>query len=308
MLSSRRLSRSNASSSEEDIRVKRRGTRTGPAGPTGSTFQVWSLVPRLSVHQHVEPHSSFKTKLYNNFPAELKTPGLTASSSCTKTLRLSSEMSGCPSKALRKSSQHRFISSVVFLLDVSRTLKSCSGSSCRDVWIGKDSIFAARSVCFQVGFRCQPDVVPGSVCVLLVVMGPDVEKTSDLSRLFSFLQGLPDVIHRTRQAGVKTLVAVTEGMEEFSRVLHLQERYLDLVAPCLGLHPLQAAGGQRSVQPPDLEEALPLFYNLRERLVAVGEIGLDFTPWCAPTQQDRDDQMKVFIGQLDVAMEMDLPV
>ncbi|XP_043962969.1 putative deoxyribonuclease tatdn3 isoform X2 [Gambusia affinis] len=123
-----------------------------------------------------------------------------------------------------------------------------------------------------------------------------------------FQQGLPDVIHRTRQAGVKTLVAVTEGMEEFSRVLHLQERYLDLVAPCLGLHPLQAAGGQRSVQPPDLEEALPLFYNLRERLVAVGEIGLDFTPWCAPTQQDRDDQMKVFIGQLDVAMEMDLPV
>lgn len=26
-------------------------------------------------------------------------------------------------------------------------------------------------------------------------------------------------------------------------------RYPDLVAPCLGLHPLQAAGGQRSVRP-----------------------------------------------------------
>uniref|UniRef100_A0A3B3UWF7 TatD DNase domain containing 3 n=1 Tax=Poecilia latipinna TaxID=48699 RepID=A0A3B3UWF7_9TELE len=123
-----------------------------------------------------------------------------------------------------------------------------------------------------------------------------------------FQQDLPDVIHRTRQAGVKTLVAVTEEVEEFSRVLRLQERYPDLVAPCLGLHPLQAAGGQRSVRPQDLEEALPLFYSHRERLVAIGEIGLDFTPWCAPTQQDRDDQMKVFIRQLDVAMEMDLPV
>ncbi|XP_027895538.1 putative deoxyribonuclease tatdn3 [Xiphophorus couchianus] len=123
-----------------------------------------------------------------------------------------------------------------------------------------------------------------------------------------FQQDLPDVIHRTRQAGVKTLVAVTEEVEEFPRVLHLQERYPDLVAPCLGLHPLQAAGGQRSVRPQDLEEALPLFYSHRERLVAIGEIGLDFTPWCAPTQQDRDDQMKVFIGQLDIAMEMDLPV
>ncbi|MED6240474.1 hypothetical protein ATANTOWER_021705 [Ataeniobius toweri] len=58
----------------------------------------------------------------------------------------------------------------------------------------------------------------------------------------------------------------------------------------------------------DLDAALPHFYSHRERLVAIGEVGLDFTPWCAPTQQDRDDQMKVFIRQLDVALELDLPV
>ncbi|MED6260876.1 hypothetical protein ATANTOWER_030696 [Ataeniobius toweri] len=52
-------------------------------------------------------------------------------------------------------------------------------------------------------------------------------------------------------AGVKTLVAVTEEVEEFPRVLQLQESYPDLVAPCFGLHPLQAGGGpaQRSVKP-----------------------------------------------------------
>lgn len=38
------------------------------------------------------------------------------------------------------------------------------------------------------------------------------------------------------------------------------------------------------------------------------QIGLDFTPWLAPTQQDRDDQMTVFVRQLDVAKELDLPV
>ncbi|MEQ2279015.1 putative deoxyribonuclease tatdn3 [Ameca splendens] len=125
-----------------------------------------------------------------------------------------------------------------------------------------------------------------------------------------FQLDLQDVIHRTRQAGVKTLVAVTEEVEEFPRVLQLQESYPDLVAPCFGLHPLQAGGGpaQRSVKPQDLDAALPHFYSHRERLVAIGEIGLDFTPWCAPTQQDRDDQMKVFIRQLDVALELDLPV
>lgn len=112
------------------------------------------------------------------------------------------------------------------------------------------------------------------------------------------------------QAGVQTLVAVTEEAGEFSRVLQLQERYPDLVAPCFGIHPLQAGGGseQFSATPRDLDAALPEFYKHRERLVAVGEIGLDFTPWCAPTQQDRDDQMNVFVRQLNVARELDLPV
>ncbi|XP_018538467.1 putative deoxyribonuclease tatdn3 isoform X1 [Lates calcarifer] len=125
-----------------------------------------------------------------------------------------------------------------------------------------------------------------------------------------FEEDLEVVIQRTREAGVKTLVAVTEEVGEFNRVLQLQHRYPDLVAPCFGIHPLQGGGGpeQRSVKPQDLDAALPLFYKHRERLVAIGEIGLDFTPWCAPTQQDRDDQSTVFIKQLNVAKELDLPV
>ncbi|XP_073348526.1 putative deoxyribonuclease tatdn3 [Pagrus major] len=125
-----------------------------------------------------------------------------------------------------------------------------------------------------------------------------------------FEEDLEDVIQRTTEAGVQTLVAVTEEVGEFARVLQLQERYPDLVAPCFGIHPLQGGGGseQRSVKPLDLDAALPEFYKHREHLVAVGEIGLDFTPWCAPTQQDRDDQMNVFIKQLNIATELDLPV
>lgn len=125
-----------------------------------------------------------------------------------------------------------------------------------------------------------------------------------------FEEDLEEVIQRTTQAGVQTLVAVTEEVGEFDRVLELQERFPDLVAPCFGVHPLQGGGGpeRRSARPQDLDAALPLLYKHRERLVAVGEIGLDFTPWCAPTQQDRDDQLKVFVKQLDVAKELDLPV
>lgn len=125
-----------------------------------------------------------------------------------------------------------------------------------------------------------------------------------------FEEDLEDVIQRTSQAGVRTLVAVTEEVREFDRVLQLQESYPDLVAPCFGLHPLQGGGGpeQRSVRPQDLDAALLQFYKHKERIVAIGEIGLDFTPWCAPTQEDRDDQMKVFVKQLNIAKELDLPV
>ncbi|XP_028461587.1 putative deoxyribonuclease tatdn3 isoform X1 [Perca flavescens] len=125
-----------------------------------------------------------------------------------------------------------------------------------------------------------------------------------------FEEDLEDVIQRTREAGVKTLVAVTEEAREFDRVLQLQERYPDLVAPCFGIHPLQGGEGpaQRSVKPQELDAALPQFFKHRERLVTIGEIGLDFTPWCAPTQQDRDGQMDVFVKQLNIAKELDLPV
>lgn len=125
-----------------------------------------------------------------------------------------------------------------------------------------------------------------------------------------FEQDLDEVIKRATQAGVKTLVAVTEDAGEFERVLQLHKCYGALVAPCFGVHPLQSDGGsdKRSVKPQDLEPALPLFYKHREELVAVGEIGLDFTPWCAPTEQERDDQMNVFVKQLHVAKELDLPV
>uniref|UniRef100_A0A3Q4GPQ2 TatD DNase domain containing 3 n=1 Tax=Neolamprologus brichardi TaxID=32507 RepID=A0A3Q4GPQ2_NEOBR len=84
--------------------------------------------------------------------------------------------------------------------------------------------------------------------------------------------------------------------------------YPDLVAPCFGIHPLQAAEGpqQHSVKPQVVNQSSPLIKKYVPQDLDV--IGLDFTPWCAPTQQDRDDQVTVFIKQLSIAKELDLPV
>ncbi|XP_029589526.1 putative deoxyribonuclease tatdn3 isoform X3 [Salmo trutta] len=124
------------------------------------------------------------------------------------------------------------------------------------------------------------------------------------------LQDLEDVIKRTREAGVKTLISVTEELSEFERVIQLFKSYPDLVAPCFGIHPVQGCGShdQHSVKIQDLEPALPLFQKYRDDIVAVGEIGLDFTPWYAPTSQEREEQLTVFTKQLQISKDLDLPV
>lgn len=111
------------------------------------------------------------------------------------------------------------------------------------------------------------------------------------------------------QAGVKALVAVTEGASEFEKVILLSKTYPGFVFPCFGIHPLQGSGQDlHSVKIQDLEPFLPLFQKYRADIVAVGEIGLDFTPWFAKTTQERDEQIKVFIKQLEISKELDLPV
>ncbi|KAJ8396154.1 hypothetical protein AAFF_G00020210 [Aldrovandia affinis] len=124
------------------------------------------------------------------------------------------------------------------------------------------------------------------------------------------MDDIDDVIKRAKETGVKTLISVTEEASEFERVIQLSKIYPGLVAPCLGIHPVQGCGSQdqHSVTMQDLEPALPLFQKYREDIVAVGEIGLDFTPWYAPHIQQREEQQAVFRKQLDISKDLDLPV
>ncbi|XP_056125265.1 putative deoxyribonuclease tatdn3 isoform X2 [Rhinichthys klamathensis goyatoka] len=95
-----------------------------------------------------------------------------------------------------------------------------------------------------------------------------------------FTQDIDDVLLRAKKTGVKALVAVTEGASEFEKVIQLSKTYPGFVFPCFGIHPLQGSGKDlHSVKVQDLEPFLPLFQKHRDNIVAVGEIGLDFTPW-----------------------------
>ncbi len=63
-----------------------------------------------------------------------------------------------------------------------------------------------------------------------------------------------------------------------------------------------------SVNETDLTAALPSIEKHVDKLVAIGEIGLDFTPKYIKTGADKDQQKKVLVQQIELAKKHDLPI
>ncbi|NWX85785.1 TATD3 deoxyribonuclease, partial [Nothoprocta ornata] len=87
-------------------------------------------------------------------------------------------------------------------------------------------------------------------------------------------------------------------------------RFPGFVLPCLGLHPIQDVSPEerRSVTLQDLHAALPLIERYEDRLVAIGEVGLDFAPRYASTDEQKEEQRQVLIQQIQLAKRLDLPL
>ncbi|XP_031565331.1 putative deoxyribonuclease TATDN3 [Actinia tenebrosa] len=121
-------------------------------------------------------------------------------------------------------------------------------------------------------------------------------------------QDIDDVIKAAQKNGVAAVVGVTEFQSDFQKLLDLTSRYPDFVAPCLGIHPVQQLTPERSVTMDDLIGVEDIIRQNQHNLFAIGEIGLDFTPRFIKSDKDKDNQKEVFIQQIQLAMELDLPV
>ena len=110
----------------------------------------------------------------------------------------------------------------------------------------------------------------------------------------------PAVLQRARAAGVAQIVLPAVGHSNFETVRHLAHGHG--LAYALGIHPLfvERAADHELDQ---LHDALAEHRN-DERLVAIGEIGLDhFVPG-----HDRERQARFYAAQLRLAREFGLPV
>lgn len=108
---------------------------------------------------------------------------------------------------------------------------------------------------------------------------------------------LPEVMARASEAGVERVVTIGCSLEDSRNALAVAERY-DNVWATLGVHPHDAKDWD------DETEAEFRSMAQHERVVAIGEIGLDFYRNLSPPE----DQYRAFEAQLALADELKLPV
>ena len=115
--------------------------------------------------------------------------------------------------------------------------------------------------------------------------------------MVAFNKDRDEVIRRAREAEVGAIITVGIDMASSRAAIKLAESYAEVFA-AVGIHPHHASSFQDS----DLETLAELSHH--SRVIAIGEIGLDFYRNLSPKGQ----QVTVFIKQLELANELGMPV
>ncbi len=106
------------------------------------------------------------------------------------------------------------------------------------------------------------------------------------------------VIKRAVSAGIKKIICVSEDISDAKRNIDLAEKYPGM-RPAAGLYPtcldIEKAG-----------EIIDFIKNNRERLFAIGEVGLDH--WVVKEEPRREIQKEIFGMFIQLSREVDLPL
>jgi len=118
-------------------------------------------------------------------------------------------------------------------------------------------------------------------------------------------QKVGKIVEGAKRSKVVALVSNSMDLQTSLLSLQLAEEYRDFVYAALGLHPWNIA----NLSPNEIQETTDLIFQQKEnkeKVVAVGEIGLDFQ--YARNKELQDLQLKVFHEMLRTAEKLSLPV
>ncbi len=113
-----------------------------------------------------------------------------------------------------------------------------------------------------------------------------------------FATDLPAVLARAEAAGVCGILAVAETVPECEQILGLADRH-PLVKPAAGIYPTVREAEA-------LDAAVALVRARADRLVALGEVGLDH--WVAREEAERRRQEEILDTFVGLSRALDLPL
>ena len=120
-----------------------------------------------------------------------------------------------------------------------------------------------------------------------------------------YSQNVGEIIEEAKRLNVFALVANSMDLESSRQSLHLAEEYPDHVYAAVGIHPWNT----EQLKPNEVQDTIDLILRNREnrqRVVAVGEIGLDSS--YSGSGEPTETQMQVFHKMLSAAEKTSLPV
>ncbi len=107
-----------------------------------------------------------------------------------------------------------------------------------------------------------------------------------------------EALERAQKVGIERIITIGTSPDDHEQVFSLSQKLGSRVYCTLGVHPHEAQKYTREVEQYLAQK------TQNEKVVAIGEIGLDYYYDNAP----REEQQKAFRSQLQLALELDLPV
>ena len=107
-----------------------------------------------------------------------------------------------------------------------------------------------------------------------------------------------EVLKKAAEAGIGAIIAVGENMDDARRNIELADRH-PMIRPAAGLYPTIL----------DLDQAEQMHSFIRQersKLVAIGEVGLDF--WVVKEEPHKELQKEILKGFVNLSQELDLPL
>ena len=111
-----------------------------------------------------------------------------------------------------------------------------------------------------------------------------------------FYDNIEDLILKEKENGIIKIINCGDNILNSKEVIELSKKYNDILIPTVGIHP----GSREDFH--KINEIEQLIIN--NKVYAIGEIGLDYY-W---DKNNKEEQMKVFNKQLDLAEKYNLPI